>query len=329
MSKEINDWEDIPSPTAEINDWEDIEVPEEESILKQVARGVISAVPAVGALAGGALASAGTLGLGSVAGGALGYAGGKEVEGLLNKYLLDEEGPSTAPIDQLGRVAGNIAEGATYEMGGQILGKGIEKATDLVGSGAKWVGNKASTTAEEMAANNLGVNVATRQEQQEVGRRILDSKLQPILPNKENFIPNLEKLVQGPSLRDKEIGVLIGEGQRELLMKPTVNVIDRAMDWGLGLGGFALGGPVGGATGVALLGGKKLIQSAPGQRTLALGLNNIGKILESTPEVLGKFAPILQKAAERGGNSLAATHFLLQQTQPEYQEITLNLGNEE
>jgi len=281
-----------------------LEQPEEESILKQVARGVISAVPAVGALAGGAFAGAGTLGLGSVAGGALGYAGGKEVEGLLNKYLLDEEGPSTAPIDQLGRVAGNIAEGATYEMGGQILGKGIEKAAPYVTSGLKGIGAEFKGGASKVLADDLGLS-GNPQQIRKVTDLVLDNGISLFKKTDPNLINQINVKMGGKSLN---------------------KVADKVIDWGI-LPTVALTGhPVAAAAGYV---GKKVLQSSPGQRTLALGLNNIGKMLQTTPEVFGKFTPILQKAAERGGNSLAATHFLLQQTQPEYQDMTSNLGQGE
>lgn len=75
-------------------------------------------------------------------------------------------------------------------------------------------------------------------------------------------------------------------------------------------------------------------------------INRAAKIAERAPELvkkgalisaetidmlapqLGKFGPILVEAAQRGGNSLATTNFLLQQTDPEYQEALKNLNEE-
>lgn len=51
----------------------------------------------------------------------------------------------------------------------------------------------------------------------------------------------------------------------------------------------------------------------------------VAKLLDSAPARLGKFAPILQQAATRGGQALATTDFLLQQTDPEYQQVKKGL----
>lgn len=55
------------------------------------------------------------------------------------------------------------------------------------------------------------------------------------------------------------------------------------------------------------------------------GMDKIGDILKQAPQSFGKFAPALQAAAQRGTQGLAATHFILQQTQPEYQDVIRNM----
>ena len=50
---------------------------------------------------------------------------------------------------------------------------------------------------------------------------------------------------------------------------------------------------------------------------ISKGLNNL---VTKSPEAFGKFAPTLQQAAQRGGTSLAATNFVLQQTDEEYRD---------
>lgn len=47
----------------------------------------------------------------------------------------------------------------------------------------------------------------------------------------------------------------------------------------------------------------------------------VNRMLEESPDRLGKFAPALQSAAQRGESALASTHFLLSQSDPEYQAI--------
>lgn len=44
------------------------------------------------------------------------------------------------------------------------------------------------------------------------------------------------------------------------------------------------------------------------------------KGLEKLAPYMGKFGPLINKAAQRGGNSLAASHFVLQQTSEEYRK---------
>src|SRR5690606_24409579 len=83
---------------------------------------------------------------------------------------------------------------------------------------------------------------------------------------------------------------------------------------GLGMGA---GGPVGAAKAVAL---KRLVMPRTASSAAVIS-DNLSKVLKATPEVFGKFAKPLQEAAARGGNSLAATHFVLQQTQPEYRAL--------
>lgn len=81
----------------------------------------------------------------------------------------------------------------------------------------------------------------------------------------------------------------------------------------------------------------KLLSKIPLTSTLQSGANlvqgaqkGVAWALDHTPEALGKFAPVLQKAAERGGSSaVATTDFLLSQKNPEYQEIKKKIyGNQ-
>ena len=70
----------------------------------------------------------------------------------------------------------------------------------------------------------------------------------------------------------------------------------------------------------APLAAKKAIEKY-GLNTGAVIANNLSEVIAKSPQLLGKFAKPLQAAADRGGNSLAATHFVLQQTNPEYRKI--------
>jgi hypothetical protein len=77
-------------------------------------------------------------------------------------------------------------------------------------------------------------------------------------------------------------------------------------------------------------------QYLPKATTIAKGADKIARgtqsalawALDKHPEKLGKFAPRLQQAAQRGASALATTSFLLQQKDPEFQQM-LKDANEE
>ncbi len=54
----------------------------------------------------------------------------------------------------------------------------------------------------------------------------------------------------------------------------------------------------------------------------------VAKLLDAAPHKLGKYAPVLKAAAERGGQALATTNFLLQSRDPEYQKIVTDQQNQ-
>ena len=88
------------------------------------------------------------------------------------------------------------------------------------------------------------------------------------------------------------------------------------------LGGNALGtalGPVGTSVG-GLVGGMagRVVDTG---RPLAKVLLDIGVKVDD-PNSLAAYAPILLKAAARGGSALAATHYMLFQSDPGYQKLT-------
>jgi hypothetical protein len=61
--------------------------------------------------------------------------------------------------------------------------------------------------------------------------------------------------------------------------------------------------------------------------SLAVGSNFLSSVVRNSPQTLGKWAPVLTRAAARGGNALGATDYLLQQTDPEYREHLRMLQN--
>lgn len=60
----------------------------------------------------------------------------------------------------------------------------------------------------------------------------------------------------------------------------------------------------------------------------AVTLDGLANLLEKTPQVFGKFGPVLRNAASRGPQALAATHYILSQSNPEYQATTQGLSGQ-
>lgn len=141
--------------------WRDTiaDAPPEMGWGESIGRGVTGSLPGIGLVGGGMIGGTTAGPLGAIGGGGLGYAGGKELEGLSNHYLFGDELPSTDLGDQALRVANNTAEGANYEMGGQILGaatKAIaEPVVDKVGSLVRTGAQNLVDKAPEMVGNGI------------------------------------------------------------------------------------------------------------------------------------------------------------------------------
>ena len=131
---------------------------------------------------------------------------------------------------------------------------------------------------------------------------------------------------------DDVTGTSIGEDINNTLTKDAFSKSDtngsRKTMFGTVIGGGAgslIGGPVGGVVGSA-------IGAATGQiadkyagavmRNILDGRIAAGEGLQAIAPKLGKYAKPLMEAAQRGNKSLAATHFLLSQQDPEYRKIT-------
>lgn len=94
-------------------------------------QGSLDALPAAGAIGGGVLAGAGTMGLAAVGGAGLGAGMGAALKNLGEDYILGKE-KTRAEI--YGDPALAVLEGGTAEMGGAVAGKVIAKGLNKVGS---------------------------------------------------------------------------------------------------------------------------------------------------------------------------------------------------
>lgn len=97
---------------------------------------------------------------------------------------------------------------------------------------------------------------------------------------------------------------------------------------GSALGTVLPGGPiVGAAVGSALgFSGDKVAGHA--FKSLLNGKIALDKVTPELTRSLGKFAKPIMEAAKRGGSELAVTHYVLQQTNPEYRQLTDSMLNE-
>lgn len=92
-------------------------------------------------------------------------------------------------------------------------------------------------------------------------------------------------------------------------------------DMAAGAGGLAGGGAVAAIPAIAA----RRFAAPRAASAAAIGFDKLGDILKSAPQVFGKFAPVLQNAAQRGTQALGAAHFILQQSNPEYQEMLMKM----
>ena len=66
-----------------------------------------------------------------------------------------------------------------------------------------------------------------------------------------------------------------------------------------------------------------------GNQITAVGASKLAQRIQTNPEVYGKWGKVLLDASKRGGQSLAATDFVLQQKDPEYRALKDKLDAEE
>lgn len=124
-----------------------------------------------------------------------------------------------------------------------------------------------------------------------------------------------------PSLKNHRLAELAGNKVEHGLKNShnpssTVNVGDIVagsigmMGGGVGAGGLVLG---------------KRMLDAHGNAWAALSAKKVSQILQNNPQAFGKFSKPLQEAVQRG--TFPAVHHMLQQSNPEYRQLTL--GNED
>lgn len=93
--------------------------------------------------------------------------------------------------------------------------------------------------------------------------------------------------------------------------------INNAVDYAQLVGAYFTGGLTLGTLATKKA-GEALIQKR--NQLSATGFDKLSRILSNAPQTLGKYQTALTSAAQRGTQALTATHFLLQQQDPEYRQ---------
>lgn len=285
-----------------------------------LARGAIDAIPMVGAIGGGLLGTPVGGPAGAVGGAGLGYAGGKELADILKNRLLGDKAASVNPLEQAKRVGGNLAEGATMEMGGQVAGKAISAAGPAI-----------KNTIDDVASAPLG---------QESPRGMIASGLDKIHRAGTSANKTIGDAINAvtPQTGDKAADGLIKAATRIGRYNPVTAKLQGALD----TAEFAPKGAQWAASKLSplidkLSGGgayaKELAQRSP---LVYNSLNNkmVGAANEekqsppSTEDLIQKtkgtkYASVLQNASQRGPEAIRAASFVLQSTDPEYRKLTV------
>jgi hypothetical protein len=109
-----------------------------------VANSTVRPMLEYGGMALGGVLGSGVGPEGTVAGAALGYAGGKQTANLYEQAMGTKK-PGSIP-EELTKGAKDVAEGATMEIGGQVLGKVLPEAAKVAGKGIQQLWGRGTGT---------------------------------------------------------------------------------------------------------------------------------------------------------------------------------------
>lgn len=126
-------------------------------------------------------------------------------------------------------------------------------------------------------------------------------------------IPGLKQTIEGANRKysvAKDADKLLQNKQARELGNKTFSLTDNVM----GADAITSANPI---LAVPIIAAKKISEKY-GNQTAAISADKLSKFVRESPEMLGKYRPVLEKAIQRGGTSVAVTHHLLQQKDPEY-----------
>ena len=179
-----------------------------------------------------------------------------------------------------------------------------------LGKAANWKNNVVVTDKENIARQAYGIVSGAIDEATEKGAKRIEAEGLPELlkASKQKYASSMsaEKLLENKFARE--------QGNKLFGLTDTI----------AGAGGLTMGGPMA----MALVAGKKVADRYL-MSSSAVGADKVSKLLKQAPQRLGKYAPVLEKAAARSPHSLAVTNYLMSKSDPEYQKTIKALDDEE
>ncbi len=282
-------------PTDETNiKWDD-EQPQ-PSLLNRLGHAATSTLPGLGMIGAAALATPESFGAATIPAGALGYAGGKEAQDFINNRFLGDEAASTKPMDQVQRVGSNLISGATQTMAGQALS-----------AVPPMLGKAADSAIEEVATNPY------------MGEKAIEPMTKVI--NKVGHLAAGGSAIHGMmhgNVGEAVIGPLVSEGTSMLADKiapMAAGGLEKISQMLMQTPKFAEIAKVSPQTFTALV--QSISEKMQGNEKKFDQNALIQKVQGS------KYSQVLQSAAQRGGHSLGAANFVLQNNDPEYRKLIL------
>lgn len=226
-------------------------------------------------------------GIASVPLAAAGNVAGGEAAGWLNHEIYGDQAPTYNSLDDAKRIGEEAATGAVAELGGKAIGAGASMAGDAIS-------NAAAKTAAEAAPT------VTKQ----VDTGLLDAYGQPLNKTVTESAPT--------PAPQQGIGSKIGQ----IVKNHATDLISS----GIGAAAYGLPGAIGGPI-------IKRVIAPVVEKPIAASVDGISSVLSKTPQFFGKWAPSLLAASARGGTSLGASIYVLQQQDPAFRQKMQELNN--
>lgn len=283
--------------------------PKSESLGESLIRGTMDYAVPVATSVGGAMLGSMAGPVGTVGGGAAGYATGKELGRLGNQFLLGDDRPQRTMLEQGGQVAKDLGEGLAAEAMGPLAGKVSKYIGERVATSPvpKKIADALNVSHHAKSLVNKGLdfvnkiypNAATQS-----AKGVVEATA-PVTGRIAAYSHFPSNVAQGVS----DVARLVEKGQG-----PLAKVMDKSFSPATkAIAQKTMGGVGANAVGQQV---HPVLEKAIPPAQLA--------VLQNT-----KYADLLNKAAERGEDSVRTTQFLLSQDDPEYQELmqTVNDGN--